>query len=321
MSFGAPAALLGLAALPLLAVWYGRRQRGRARQQAAFVSAALAPSVVPRRPGWRRHAPLLAFVLALAVLVVALADPRTTHAQVVQDSAIILACDVSGSMGATDVSPTRLRAAQQAALRFLGAVPGKVKVGVMTFDQTPSVLQAPTTDRAADRRALRGWTPHGGTAIGSAIDSAMAVLARYGTGSRSPTRPAATLVLLSDGGSTSGPDPLVAARAARTRHIPVDTVALGTPGGTIAVKRQDGSTAQVPVPPQPQLLAQIARASGGQTFRVEDASRLDAVYRSLGAKVGHHKVTRTLEAGFAGAALALLALGAALSLRWFGRLI
>jgi Ca-activated chloride channel homolog len=319
MSFGAPAALLGLAAIPLLVAWYGRRQRGRARQQAAFVSAPLVTSVAPNRPGWRRHAPVLAFLLALAVLVVALADPRTTHAQVVANSAIILACDVSGSMAATDVSPTRLKAAQRAARRFLDAVPARVKVGVMVFDQVPTVLQSPTTDRAADRRALAGWRPHGGTAIGSAIDAAMAILARYGTGTRS--RPAARLVLLSDGGSTSGVSPLAAARIAATRHIPIDTVALGTPSGRIAVKRRGGGTVQVPVPPQPQLLAAIARASGGETFRVQDASRLDAVYRSLGVKVGYRKVTRTLEAGFAGAALALLLLGGALSLRWFGRLI
>ena len=319
MSFGAPAALLGLAALPLLAAWYARRQRGRVRAQAAFVTAPLAASIAPNRPGWRRHAPLLAFALACAVLVVALADPRTTHAQAVPNSAIILACDASGSMGATDVSPTRLKAAQRAARRFLDAVPAKVKVGVMVFDQVPTVLVAPTTDRAADRRALTGWRPHGGTAIGDAIDAAMALLARYGTGTRS--RPAAKLVLLSDGGSTSGISPLVAARIGAKRHIPIDTVALGTPGGRIAVKLRGGGTVQVPVPPEPQLLAAIARASGGETFRVQDASRLDAVYRSLGAKVGQRTVTRTLEAGFAGAALALLALGGALSLRWSGRLI
>jgi Ca-activated chloride channel family protein len=296
MSFGAPAALLGLAAIPLLAAWYARRQRGRLRQQATFVTAPLLASVAPNRPGWRRHAPLLAFLAALAVLVVALANPRTTHAETVPNSAIILACDVSGSMGATDVSPTRLEAVQRAARRFLDAVPARVKVGVIVFDQVPTVLASPTTNRAADRRALLGWRPHGGTAIGSAIDAAMAVLARYG-GSGAKSRPAAKLLLLSDGSSTSGVNPLVAARIAARRHIPIDTVALGTAGGT------------------------IARASGGETFRVQDAHRLSAVYRSLGAKVGHRKVTRTLEAGFAGAALVLLALGGALSLRWFGRLI
>jgi Ca-activated chloride channel family protein len=319
MTFGAPLALAGLVAVPLLGAWYVLRNRGRARHQAAFVTAPLVASVAPHRPGWRRHAPPLAFLAALAALVVALADPRTTHADPVSSSGIMLACDVSGSMGATDVSPTRLLAAQRAARRFLAAMPAKVSVGVMVFDQTPTVLQTPTTDRAADRRALAGWHPHGGTAIGSAIESAVASLGRYRTAASA--RPAATIILLSDGGSTSGVNPLSAARVAKARHIPVDTVALGTPGGKIAVKLSNGRTVTVPVPPEPALLASIARASGGRSFAVQDATRLDAVYRMLGTKLGHHKVTHTLEAGFAGAALALLALGSALSLRWFGRLV
>jgi Ca-activated chloride channel family protein len=145
------------------------------------------------------------------------------------------------------------------------------------------------------------------------------VLTPYSGGS-TRSRPTASILLLSDGGSTSGVDPLTAARAATARHVPVDTVALGTPGGRIAVKVH-GRTITVPAAPDPQLLAAIAHASHGQTFQVQDANRLDAVYKMLGAKLTHRKVTRTLEAGFAGAALALLALAGALSLRWFGRLI
>src|SRR5579872_1755134 len=222
MSFGAPLALLGLAALPAFALWYAARQRRARVRRAAFGAAPLAASVAPHRPGWRRHAPLLALLGALGALVVALADPRTTHAQPLARSAIMLACDVSGSMGATDVAPTRLAAARAAAGRFLDAVPSRIAVGVMVFDQTPLVRAAPTTDRGADRRALRGWRAHGGTAIGSAIEEAAALLARYGTRGRS--RPSASIVLLSDGGSTSGVDPLVAARLAAREHIPVDTV-------------------------------------------------------------------------------------------------
>jgi Ca-activated chloride channel family protein len=319
MTFGAPLALLGLAALPLLAVWYASRQRGRRRQEAAFVTAPLAPSVAPNRPRWRRHLPVVALLAALAALVFALAQPRTTRAEAVPNSAIMIATDVSGSMGATDVKPTRLQAVIRAARDFLDTVPAQVRVGVMVFNQAATVLQSPTTDRAADRRALNGWRPHGGTAIGSAIERSLGVLTPYAGGS-SRSRPTASILLLSDGGSTSGANPLTAARAALARHVPVDTVALGTPGARIAVKIH-GRTVMVPATPDPQLLAAVARASHGQTFQVQDANRLDAVYKMLGAKLGHRKVTRTLEAGFAGAALALLALGSALSLRWFGRLI
>lgn len=319
MTFGAPLALLGLAALPLLAVWYAGRQRGRRRQEAAFVTAPLAASVAPNRPRWRRHLPVIALLAALAALVVALAQPRTTHAQSVSNSAIMIATDVSGSMGATDVKPTRLQAVLRAARDFLDTVPDQVRVGIMVFDQAPTVLQSPTTDRAADRRALNGWRPHGGTAIGSAIDDALAQLAPYGSGS-TRSRPTASILLLSDGGSTSGVNPLTAARTAAARHIPVDTVALGTPGGRIAVT-QRGRTFTVPAAPEPQLLAAVAHTSHGETFQIQNANRLDAVYKMLGAKLGHRKVTGSLEAGFAGAALALLALGTALSLGWFGRLI
>jgi Ca-activated chloride channel family protein len=231
----------------------------------------------------------------------------------------MLACDVSGSMGSTDVSPTRLRAAERAALRFLAKVPAAVSVGVMVFNQDPDVLQLPTTDRAADRRALSGWTPHGGTAIGGAVELAVKVL---GSGGNGRSRPTAAIVLLSDGGSTSGANPIVAAHEARARHIPVDTVALGTPGGKISIiAGRIPRRITVPVPVATGTLAAVARASGGQAFTARNASHLDEIYERLGARYSRHKVHRTLEAGFAGAALALLALGGALSLRWFGRLI
>jgi Ca-activated chloride channel homolog len=319
MSFGAPLALLGLVAIPLLARWYVRRRRQDRLAAAAFVSAPLLASVSPNRPGWRRHAPLLALLAALAVLIVALAEPRTTVAAPISSSAIMLAADVSGSMGSTDVAPTRLRAAERAALRFLTAVPAHVSVGVMVFNQDPDVLALPTTDRAADRRALSGWTPHGGTAIGNAVELAVSVL---GSGGNGRSRPTAAIVLLSDGGSTSGASPLAAAREARNRHIPVDTVALGTPTGKISIEAgRIPRRITVPVPVQTATLAAVARASGGQAFTARSATALDEIYERLGARYTRHKVHRTLEAGFAGAALALLALGGALSLRWFGRLI
>ena len=312
MSFGAPLALIALIAVPALAVWYAGRRQAIAAREAAFVSPVLAPSVAPRRPGWRRHAPLVAFLAALTALIVALADPRVTRAASTESSTIMLACDVSGSMGATDVSPTRIRAAELAAQRFLAAAGPHVSVGVMVFDQLPDVLLDPTTDHAAVRRALSGWRPHGGTAIGTAIDTAVALLGRR--------RGHAAIVLLSDGGSTSGADPLGAARRAAAVHVPVDTVALGTPGGRIAAHR-NGRTFSVPVPPDPQLLGQIARVSGGTGFSARDAGHLNAVYAKLGAALARHRVRYALAADLAGAALALIGLGSALSLRWFGRLI
>jgi Ca-activated chloride channel family protein len=312
MTFGQPLALIALVAIPALAAWYVGRRRQVAEREAAFVAPALAASVAPRRPGWRRHAPLVVFLLALSALLLALSDPRVTRAATTRDTAIILACDLSGSMGATDVAPSRIRAAERAAQRFLAAAGPHVSVGVMVFDQLPDVLVNPTTDHAAVGRALRGWKPHGGTAIGTAIQTALALLAHHGRH--------AAIVLLSDGGSTSGADPLGAARAAAQAHVPVDTVALGTASGRIAVHNH-GRTYDVKVPPDPQLLAQIAHQSGGRSFTAASAGRLNAVYSRLGAAITHHRERYALAADLTGAALALIGLGSMLSLRWFGRLI
>jgi Ca-activated chloride channel homolog len=313
MSFGAPVALFALLAIPALVAWYAASQRGRGRQREPFAAAALVPSVAPNRPGWRRHAPMVAFTIAIAVLIFALADPRTSHAQPVASSSIMLVCDVSGSMAATDVKPSRVRAVERAAARLVAEVPSHVSVGVMVFDQIPDVVQSPTTDRAADRRALTGWRPHGGTAIGTAIEVALGQLAGQGA---KGTRPPAAIILISDGSSTSGTSPLAAARRAARLHIPIDTVALGTATGTITVH---GRVERVP--PDPTLLAAIARASHGNTYTAQDAGRLSAVYEKLGVKLSHRRVVDRLDAGFAGAALVLVLLGSTLSLRWFGRLI
>jgi Ca-activated chloride channel family protein len=321
MSFAAPLVLLGLVALPVLLALYVARQRGGRRAREAFVAAPLAVSVIPHRPGWRRHAPLLVFALALAVLIVAAARPRTSDAVIVKNASIMLANDDSGSMAATDVKPSRLGAVETAAKRFLASVPTSVSVGIMAFDQTPTVLQSPTTDRTAARNAYAGLRPHGGTAIGTAIQEAVHVLTSETVGARPP----AAIVLLSDGSSQVGVNPVTAAKAAAKAHIPIYTVALGTPTGTIAVKEKTkkGPSKSVTekVPPDPAGLAKIAKASGGEAFTAQNAQHLSAVYEHLGAKLSHRRVVKPLTAGFAGGALALLALGSALSLRWFGRLI
>jgi Ca-activated chloride channel homolog len=320
VSFASPGFLVALLALPLLVAWYVGRQRERRRAAAAFAAPALTPSVVPRRPGWRRHVPALIAAIAIAALVVAAARPQTTVAVPQEQAAIMLLTDVSGSMLATDVAPSRLVAARRAAQRFVDRVPRKVQVGVMAFNQTPQVLQSPTRDRAAVADALRALTPSGGTATGEAVQATVRLLAARRTSDGK--RPPAAIVLLSDGASTRGVDPVRAAQQAARLKIPVFTVALGTPGGTITVPRRNGrGTVTRPVPPDPESLARIARASGGRAFAAADADRLSQVYERLGSQLGRKNEKREITAGFAGGALALLLLGAALSLRWFGRLI
>jgi Ca-activated chloride channel family protein len=319
VSFQAPGVLLALACLPLLALWYGTRQRERRRAAAIFARPALQPSVAPVRPGWRRHAPMLALLLAAAALVAAAARPQRTVAVTVDNASVMLATDVSGSMTATDVKPNRLTAAKQAAKRFAASVPRRVNVGVMAFNGTPRVLQSPTRNRDDVNAAIDTMVPSGGTATGAAITTAIRLLgnARGSDGKRAP----AAIVLLSDGKSTSGTDPVTAARAAAKLHVPVYTVALGTPGGTITVPRRGGGTQTQTVPPDPASLARVASASGGKSFTAETAGGLRQVYEHLGSQLSHKKEKRQITSAVAGGGLALLLAGMAMSLHWFGRMI
>jgi Ca-activated chloride channel family protein len=323
MSFQAPLVLIALAGLPVLAVAYVRTRRRMGQAAAAFASPALTASVAPRRPGWRRHVPMLVFALALATLVVALARPQRTVAVPVEHAQIMLLTDVSGSMLATDVAPNRLTAVRRAAQAFVDDVPRQVNVGVMAFNQRPQVLQSPTTDRDALSSALGRLSSSGGTATGDAIQAAVKVLQRAPASTVTNKKPPSAIVLLSDGASERGADPVTAAQAAKRLHIPISTVALGTAQGTITVFRNGRSGAKVtkPVPPDPATLRQVAQASGGSAFTAATTKDLSAVYQRLGSQLSHRQEPRQVTAGVAGAGLVLLLLGAGLSLRWFGRLV
>jgi Ca-activated chloride channel family protein len=320
VSFGAPLVLLALLALPVLALIYLRSERDRRAAAATFASPALQPSVAPRRPGWRRHVPLAVMGVALAALVVAAARPQRTVAVPIERASIMLATDISGSMTATDVQPNRLTAAKAAEFRFIASVPKQVNVGVMAFNQTPRVLQNPTRDRTAVSAAISHLTVHGGTAAGEAIATATQVLNRApGVGTK---RPPAAIVLLSDGASTSGRDPVAAAQEARKLKIPIYTVALGTPSGVI--QHHDPQTGAVTstekVPPDSLTLQDIARDTGGQFFAAPDSRKLQAVYANLGTRLAKTKEKRQVTSAFAGGALVLLLAGAGFGLTRSGRL-
>jgi Ca-activated chloride channel family protein len=309
VSFQAPLLLLGLLLLPLGLAAYALGERRRKRSAAAWAAPATAASVAPRRPGWRRHAPLALSMLAIAGLITALARPQVSVAVPSEQASIVLAMDHSGSMQATDVTPSRLAAVLDAGEAFLDRVPERVRVGGVVFDHRAEAVQSPTTDRAALRSALRAaMVPSGGTATGEALAASLAMLQ-----APSGPQPPGAVVLLSDGESTSGRDPLAVAEEARTLGIPVYTVALGTAAGTLP----DGK----PVPPDPASLQAIAERSGGQAFTAEEADELSAVYEELGSRVAEKEEQREVTGAFAGGAIVLLAAGAALSLRWFRRLL
>ena len=229
----------------------------------------------------------------------------------------MLVTDVSTSMRATDVAPSRLVAAKKAANQFADSVPDQVNIGVLAFNQAPRVLQSPTADRDAVFAAIERMTAGGRTATGEAIAQATEVLKRVpGELGR---RPPAAIVLLSDGKSTSGRDAVEAARAARSLKIPVYTVALGTRAGTVRVPRKNGPPKVERVPPDPTTLAAIARASGGNAFSASTTGGLSQVYDRLGSQLGHRDEKRQVTSAFAGGGVVLLLAGAALSLGWFGR--
>jgi Ca-activated chloride channel family protein len=216
-------------------------------------------------------------------------------------------------MAAQDVLPSRLDAARQAAEDFLSHVPRRVQVGAIAFNQGAQIIAAPTRDHASVSAALAGIVPAGSTATGDALALALKNAQQPAVPGRKP--PPSAIVLLSDGKSVRGSDPLDAARAAGKARVPIYTISLGTAQGTIP--KQGGGT--VPVPPDPETLRQIAQLSGGESFAVQDADRLSTVYERLGRQLTRKKEHRQITAGFAGGGLALILVGAGMSLWWFGR--
>jgi len=305
VSFASPALLLVALATLVAAAWlYVRHERCVRRARGAFVSAPLLASVVTKRPGWRRHAAIAVYGLAALLLAGALAKPQATVAVPVEQATVVVVTDRSGSMLATDVRPSRLVAARRAAAKFVDDLPSSLRVGAIAFNQRASVLQSPTRDHAAVSEALRSVTAAGTTATGDALDAALRLIAtqRATDKRRSP----AAIILLSDGKSVRGSDPVEAAARARAAGVAIYTVALGT----------DASGASAP---DPATLAQIAQRSGGRAFSAVDAADLEQVYDRLGSQVATEQRKQEVTSMFAGGALVLMALAAAASLRWFGR--
>jgi Ca-activated chloride channel homolog len=327
VSFQSPAFLLALLLVPLAAGAYVRAEARRRRGAAAFATPATMPSVTPRRPGWRRHAPMAVYALAVAALAVALARPQATVAVPEERASVVLALDSSGSMDATDIPPSRLAAVRKAAGSFLDDVPDQLRVGAVVFNHKVRTIEGPSTDRDRLRGVLDRMRSRGGTATGDALAASLRMLerqARRGRSGRSgrgaPKRPPAAVILLSDGATTHGRDPLPLAREAGRLRIPVHTVALGTDSGTIEVPGPAGARERKPVPPDRDTLRRIAELSGGRAFGADAADELGSVYDELGSRVGKKKEKREVTAAFAGVAALCLAGGGMMSLRWFGRL-
>lgn len=299
MSFASPIGLLALLALPLgaLALWAARRRRRR--EALRFPALDTLAGVLPARPQWRRWLPAALSALAVAALALALAKPQRTVAVPVEEASVMLVSDASGSMAATDVDPTRLDAARAAAHTFLDEVPGSVRLGLVGFSSVPHTILRPTHDRDTLGETLDGLVADGGTATGDALAEALTALEPEREGAR---RPPSAILLLSDGATTDGRDPVEVAREAARLRIPIYTVALGTPEGELP----GGPRGAVPVPPDPETMREISRVSGGEAYTAEDGDELRGIYQRLGSQIGTRSRKREMTAGFAGAGLVLL---------------
>jgi Ca-activated chloride channel homolog len=316
MSFHWPLVLTALAALPVLVAIYIDRDRRRVASQAAFGNPDLIPNVVERDPGRLRYLPPLVLLLALAFMIVGVARPHATVNVPREEATIMLAIDVSRSMKATDVQPTRLDAARTAAKTFLDEVPPKFQVGVVSFATRAVIAVAPTADRTLLTSALDSLTPGEGTAIGDAVSLSL----QAGQPQGNQTKPPRAVVLISDGARDGGQvDPADAAKQAKRQGVPIYSVLVGTPNGVVREKLTGGFTRITRVPPDPATLQQVAQLSGGQFFAVPDAEGLQKVYKDLGSRLGTRKEDREVTDVFAAAATILLLVGASASAFLFKR--
>jgi Ca-activated chloride channel family protein len=333
VTFASPYFLLVLLLVPLVlayAVWIGRR---RSRYAVAFTNLDVLASVAVKQRSWRRWVPLVLFLLALASASAALARPRATVSVPANRATVVLLVDVSGSMRAADVKPTRLGAAQTAMGAFADSVPKAVKLGLVSFSTGPNLLVIPTTDRTLLHEGIDLLTPEAGTAIGDGVALAVQTVKQsVGDAPRSKDgKVPGAIVLLSDGAQTRGTlSPLQGAALAKDAGIRVFTVALGTDHGTLGFgpfggyglgggfgPAAGGPGRRFPVRPDPVTLAAIARETGGQTFRAKSASKVQAIYKQLGGSIAHKKQTREVSSWFTGLA-ALLVLTSLAAARGLG---
>jgi len=359
MTFAEPFLLIALLGVPLAVLGYLYVQRRRSRYVVRFTNVDLLANLVPKAPAWRRHVPPALYVAAMAALVIALARPSAMVAVPREDATIILAMDTSGSMMATDVAPSRLASAKEAAATFVDQLPPTFQVGLVTFSTAAQVAVRPTTDRAEIHAALDSLVADGGTALGDAIgtstdlareviDTAAAAGGSTGTSpapsadpnasgapstspapSASPSaapstkdgeRPLVATVLLSDGSNSTGNlEPDAAAREAASIGMPVYTIALGTADGVVTVQDEFGMPHTVEVPPDTDTLAAIAETTGARSFQAPTAGDLQQIYESLGSRVGTREEPQEVTQWFAAAGLALMVGGAALAAHWFNR--
>jgi Ca-activated chloride channel family protein len=317
MHFISPLWLLLLVAVAALAAVYLAAQLRRKRYVARFSNVELLGTVAPRRPGWRRHVTFGLLLAGLAVLAIGVAQP-TAGVRVPRDRAtVMLAIDVSLSMEATDVLPSRISAARTAGEKFADLLPPRINLGLVSFGGTANVLVSPTVDRQTVKKAIAGLKLEESTAIGEAIFTSLQAIKVFGaaTTAKGDKPPPARIVLLSDGTNTVGRPVSEAIGAAQRAHVQVSTIAFGTPNGTVTY---EGRT--LPVPADRSTLHQIADQTGGSFHTAASVQELEQVYRNIGSQIGYTTEQRDISWRFLLAGLLVLFGAGGAALLWAGRL-
>ena len=313
MTFSDPAWLGALALVPLALVASSLARRRRRRYAVRFPAVSTLQLAVGAGSAWRRRIPTVFLLAAVAALALALARPRVSYSAPVNEASVMLVSDESGSMAASDVQPTRLAAAEHAATAFIDQLPAQARVGAVAFSSAPNSVQAPVADHSAAQSVINSQSANGATDTGDSLALALQLL--HGSQAKHPP---SAIVLLSDGAANQGEDPTTVARQAARDKIPIYTVALGTPDGVLPGAGPFGGA--VAVPPDPQLMAQIAQLSGGRSFNAQSADELSSIYKGLAQKLGTVTRKHTVSAEFALGGLILLLVGVVGGTRWSPRL-
>jgi Ca-activated chloride channel family protein len=331
VTFHSPYLLLTLLVVPAAIGLWLLIERRRMRYAIHYTNVDVLASVVGGR-SWRRYVPPALFLLALATLCAALARPNVHTLIGSERATVILVVDVSRSMEATDVKPTRLAAAQQAVRTFLDHTPKRLRVALIAFAGEPQVAAPPTRDHELVKSALDQigyFSGFGGTAIGDALARAVelgqeATGTGFGTNGQTiaerTNHGLVSILFLSDGAQTRGElEPLDGAQKARDAGFPVYTVALGTPNGRLGGFGLDQQFSR-PVPPDPRTLRMIANVTGGKFFEARDTDALQTAYKQLGSRLGRTPGDAEVTWEFLAGAVGLLLVAGVLSAAWAARL-
>jgi Ca-activated chloride channel homolog len=343
MTFLWPELLWLLLVVPVLIWLYVLLLRRKKRLALRYASLGMLASAMGPGQKLRRHIPPVVFLLALVTLIVAIARPSATLTLPAQYETVVLAIDISGSMRASDVQPNRITAAQAAARKFIADQPASARIGLVSFAATASVVQPPTRDRQEVLAAIDRLQLQRGTAVGSGILVALKTIFPdvefdlRASNPRGETKAApldankpksaekaepgsygsAAIILLTDGQTTTGPNPIEAAKMAGERGVRVFTVGIGTAKGEVL--GSEGWSMRVKL--DEDALKNIAQTTRAEYFFADNAVDLKKVYESLNTRLSLETRQTEITALLAAAAAALSLLSAFLSVLWFNRIL